>query len=159
VPMKTRGAHRQYRRRDVEIALHIKDMLQDEGLTLSGVKKRLREETRSAPNAQKPAVASIEVHRDGEVRLRAVLVELRAELVQLAARLAPELRDEVDEVDAAEGDDFDEHELDEHPREERPSHEHPRDEHRSHENTSDENRIHEAQALVFADAPSRHRER
>ena len=130
VPMKTRGAHRQYRRRDVEIALHIKDMLQNEGLTLSGVKKRLREESR-APKTQRPAIASIEVTRDGELRLRAVLVELRAELMQLAASLAPEPMDAALEaaIDGVNGE-------------------------RDAAVTRDE-----LDALVFADVPSRRRER
>jgi DNA-binding transcriptional MerR regulator len=133
VPMKTRGAHRQYRRRDVEIALHIKDMLQNEGLTLSGVKKRLREESRSAPKAQRPMLASIEAPRDGEVRLRAVLVELRSELVQLAAILQPGPMDEALEP-AAEG----------APERSAPEHDVTRD---------------ELEALVFAEVPSRRRER
>lgn len=89
MPMKTRGAHRQYRRRDVEIALRIKEMLQDEGLTLGGVKKRLREESLLPPAKPTKAVATLDPARDAELRLRAALVELRAELVEIAAQLAP----------------------------------------------------------------------
>lgn len=86
-PMKTRGAHRQYRRRDVEVALRVRELLHDEGLTLDGVRRRLREE--SAPKApSKPSVA-VEPGRDGELRLRATLVELRAELMALVAQLEP----------------------------------------------------------------------
>jgi DNA-binding transcriptional MerR regulator len=81
-PMKTRGAHRQYRRRDVEVALRVRELLHDEGLTLDGVRRRLREE--SAPKAPaKPNLAPVDPGRDAELRLRAVLVELRAELVAL----------------------------------------------------------------------------
>lgn len=87
-PMKTRGAHRQYRRRDVEVALRIRELLHDEGLTLEGVRKRLREE--SAPKAAaKPTVVALDASRDAELRLRALLVELRAELVTLAGALEP----------------------------------------------------------------------
>lgn len=86
MPMKTRGAHRQYRRRDVEIALRVRAMLQEEGLTLSGVKKRLREE--GALGAPKKS-ATVEPPRSPEVRLRAALLELRAQLVDIAEKLAP----------------------------------------------------------------------
>lgn len=42
-PMKTRGAHRQYRRRDVELARQVRKLIYDEGLTLAGARKRLLE--------------------------------------------------------------------------------------------------------------------
>lgn len=85
-PMKTRGAHRQYRRRDVEVALQIRELLHEEGLTLEGVKRRLEADT--APKSKK-TVAALDPSRDTELRLRAVLVELREELVQLQTSLAP----------------------------------------------------------------------
>lgn len=84
-PMKTRGAHRQYRRRDVEVALQIRELLHEEGLTLEGVKRRL--EADAAPKTKKPTVAALDPSRDAELRLRAVLVELREELVQLQSSL------------------------------------------------------------------------
>ena len=87
MPMKTRGAHRQYRRRDVEIALRVRAMLQEEGLTLSGVKKRLREE--GALGATKSVKEPVDSPRNAELRLRAALLELRATLVAIADSLAP----------------------------------------------------------------------
>lgn len=90
VPMKTRGSHRHYRRRDVETALKIRELLQDEGLTLSGVKKRLREEGVGTKSAAKAPVVALDPARDAELRLRAALVEMRAELVAIAATLQPE---------------------------------------------------------------------
>ena len=48
-PMKTRGAHRVYRRRDVELAMLVKGMLQEDGLTIAGAKRKLREYTRERP--------------------------------------------------------------------------------------------------------------
>lgn len=42
-PMKTRGAHRVYKRRDVELAMLIKRLVHDEGFTIPGARKRLRE--------------------------------------------------------------------------------------------------------------------
>jgi DNA-binding transcriptional MerR regulator len=80
-PMKTRGAHRQYRRRDVELALVIKRLLQEEGFTTAGAKKRLRElghveQKADAPKPEDPSVA-----------LRAELLTLRTELGALLARI------------------------------------------------------------------------
>lgn len=42
-PQKTRTNQRLYRRQDVELLLEIKRMLYQEGLTIAGAKKRLRE--------------------------------------------------------------------------------------------------------------------
>ena len=42
-PMKTRGSHRIYKRRDVEVAVLIRRLLHDEGYTIPGARKRLRE--------------------------------------------------------------------------------------------------------------------
>lgn len=42
-PMKTRGSHRIYKRRDVEVAMLIRRLLHDEGFTIPGAKKRLKE--------------------------------------------------------------------------------------------------------------------
>jgi DNA-binding transcriptional MerR regulator len=42
-PMKTRGAHRVYRRKDVELAMHIRRLVHDEGFTIPGARKRLKE--------------------------------------------------------------------------------------------------------------------
>jgi DNA-binding transcriptional MerR regulator len=80
-PMKTRGAHRVYRRRDVELAVLVKRLLHDDGLTIPGAKKRLRELARdrvsSAPDPQ--AV----VHVD----MRADLLAVRRELADLQKAL------------------------------------------------------------------------
>lgn len=80
-PMKTRGAHRVYRRRDVELAMLVKRLLQDEGFTISGAKKRLRELNRdrvaSEPDPQAAA----------EVSVRASLQVIREELRTLQDQL------------------------------------------------------------------------
>ena len=80
-PMKTRGSHRQYRRRDVELAMRIKQLLHDEGYTISGAKKRMRELGEHKGSATLPEEAS------REVQLRAALLGLRGELVELVGRL------------------------------------------------------------------------
>ncbi|MBX7192524.1 MAG: MerR family transcriptional regulator [Sandaracinaceae bacterium] len=42
-PMKTRGSHRQYRRRDVEIARLVRQLTEIEGYTVAGAKKKIAE--------------------------------------------------------------------------------------------------------------------
>ncbi len=80
-PMKTRGAHRQYRRRDVELALLIKRLVQEEGFTTAGAKKRLRELGHVDVKADAPKP------EDASVALRAELITLRTELGSLLARI------------------------------------------------------------------------
>jgi len=80
-PMKTRGAHRQYRRRDVELAMRIKQLLHDEGYTIAGAKKRMRVLGEHKSGAELPEQAN------REVQLRAGLLGVREELVGLLERL------------------------------------------------------------------------
>lgn len=47
-PQKNRSGQRTYRRRDVEIALRIKELLYDELFTIAGAKKKLQSELRDA---------------------------------------------------------------------------------------------------------------
>ncbi len=47
-PQKNRSGQRTYRRRDVEIALRIKELLYDELFTIAGAKKKLQSEIREA---------------------------------------------------------------------------------------------------------------
>src|SRR4030095_15717111 len=55
-PQKNRSGQRTYRRRDVEIALRIRELLYDEKFTIAGAKKKLAEEIRGG-NRPKPAAA------------------------------------------------------------------------------------------------------
>src|SRR5688572_14986997 len=48
-PQKNRSGQRSYRRRDVEIALRIKQLLYDEMFTIAGAKKKLHAELRETP--------------------------------------------------------------------------------------------------------------
>lgn len=80
-PKKTRGAHRHYARKDVELAMLIRKLLHDEGFTVPGAKKRLRQlghHVRSRPS--EPGAAR-------EVALRAELVAVRDLLVELLDEL------------------------------------------------------------------------
>ncbi|MFN6963240.1 MAG: MerR family transcriptional regulator [Pyrinomonadaceae bacterium] len=47
-PQKNRSGQRSYRRRDVEIALRIKELLYDDMYTIAGARKKLQAETREA---------------------------------------------------------------------------------------------------------------
>jgi DNA-binding transcriptional MerR regulator len=56
-PQKNRSGQRTYRRRDVEIALRIKELLYDEKFTIAGAKKKLAEEIRGGGRAKAAAAA------------------------------------------------------------------------------------------------------
>lgn len=64
-PQKNRAGQRTYRRRDVEMALRIKELLYDEQYTIAGAKKRLASELRggarenSTPVSPKPTTRSL----------------------------------------------------------------------------------------------------
>ncbi|MEM8609112.1 MAG: MerR family transcriptional regulator [Myxococcota bacterium] len=80
-PKKTRGAHRQYSRKDVELAMLIRQLLHDEGYTIPGARKRIRElgrHQRSSPPEPRAA---------REVALRAELLGLRETLTDLLGQL------------------------------------------------------------------------
>ena len=57
-PKKNRSGQRTYRRRDVEIALRIKDLLYEELYTIAGAKKRLQAEMRGGSKAKEAVSAS-----------------------------------------------------------------------------------------------------
>ena len=46
-PVKSSTGQRMYRKRDVENVLHIKQLLYDQGFTISGARQQLRSETKS----------------------------------------------------------------------------------------------------------------
>jgi DNA-binding transcriptional MerR regulator len=78
-PMKTRGAHRVYRRRDVELAMLVKGMLQNEGLTIAGAKRRLRELSRDKTET----VPEPKVEAAHHVGVRADMLAIRRDLADL----------------------------------------------------------------------------
>lgn len=83
-PKKTRGAHRQYSRKDVELAMLIRQLLHDEGYTIPGARKRIRDlgrHQRSSPPEPRAA---------REVALRAELLGLREQLVDFLSELTAE---------------------------------------------------------------------
>jgi DNA-binding transcriptional MerR regulator len=80
-PLKTRGAHRVYRRKDVELAVLLRRLLHEEGLTVSGAKKRLRESGRDRVSSP-PDPSAVR-----EVSSRADLLAVRNELAALLVKL------------------------------------------------------------------------
>jgi DNA-binding transcriptional MerR regulator len=77
-PMKTRGSHRMYRRVDVELACLIRRLLHQEGYTIPGAKKRVREFV-----ARREPAAPLDVRATRELGLRAELIQIRADLASL----------------------------------------------------------------------------
>lgn len=51
-PQKNRARQRTYRRKDVEMALRIKELLYDEGFTIAGAKRKLMTEGRASTRLQ-----------------------------------------------------------------------------------------------------------
>jgi DNA-binding transcriptional MerR regulator len=81
-PMKTRGSHRVYRRKDVELAVLVRRLLHDEGLTMAGAKRRLRDLSRERTTDGEPAAASVN-DASRQVSLSADLLAVRRELAEL----------------------------------------------------------------------------
>ncbi len=74
-PAKSRGKQRQYERRDIELALDIKELLYEQGFTIAGARKHLK--------ARKKNIDSVPATPTD----RQYLCELRKELMELRARL------------------------------------------------------------------------
>jgi DNA-binding transcriptional MerR regulator len=80
-PLKTRGAHRMYRRADVELLCVIHKLLHQEGYTIAGARKRVRE--LRGEETPEPEVA--EAAR--ELALRAELIQVRNDLAELLSSI------------------------------------------------------------------------
>ena len=86
-PMKTRGAHRMYRRKDVELAVQVKRLLHEDGLTMSGAKRKLRELRREQVESGEPLVQESVAQASVQVSERAELLVLRKDLGELLKAL------------------------------------------------------------------------
>ena len=83
-PMKTRGSHRVYRRRDVELAVLIRKLLHEEGYTVPGARKRIHELVRDRQDdTSEPTRQSATI----ETNLRADLLAIREQLQHLINHL------------------------------------------------------------------------
>lgn len=83
-PKKSARGQRVYSRRDVETLARIKELLYDQGFTIAGAKKRLRERGVEPPE---PGDPSVEEAR----HMREALLELRGELSGLLDELSSEI--------------------------------------------------------------------
>ena len=86
-PVKSPKGHRLYRREDVETVLHIKRLLYDDGFTIAGARRHLRETDGAIPETgdspSEVAAASASPHRSPDLTgsvSRRVLMDLRDEL-------------------------------------------------------------------------------
>jgi DNA-binding transcriptional MerR regulator len=75
-PQKSAKGQRIYSRRDVETLLKVKDLLYAHRFTIAGARRKLRE------GGVEPAAPEARNHEEA-TRMRAVLVELRGEIVAL----------------------------------------------------------------------------
>lgn len=82
-PTKSRTRQRLYRRRDIELVLHLKDLLYNQGYTIAGARKKLREPAVAVETAEDPQLA---LPLDGGAE-RKLLREVRLDLQRLRASL------------------------------------------------------------------------
>ena len=102
-PQKNRAGQRVYRRRDVEMVMHIKTLLKEEGYTIAGAKKRLGQEMRGGAKLkvvtnedtplEEPTLDEVVVEKAHTESLelspqaRQALAQIRHELEQLLTML------------------------------------------------------------------------
>jgi len=93
-PGKTPSRHRLYRKRDVETLLEIKRLLYEEGFTIAGAKKRIKENEKNedAPLSFPPSLLSDAVPSLPAEDHRELLRAIRAELLTLHAQLSTKQR-------------------------------------------------------------------
>lgn len=85
-PNKSRSNQRLYRKQDVELILHLKDLLYNQGFTIAGARKKLREKPEPAVVESAPVQAAADdqlaLPLSGSLDIK-VLREIREDIVQL----------------------------------------------------------------------------
>jgi DNA-binding transcriptional MerR regulator len=78
-PVKSPSGHRLYRQEDVEMVLRIKRLLYDEGFTIAGARRHLREQNGSGENDASPSAGSPPDTAGGAAQMlsRKMLLDLR----------------------------------------------------------------------------------
>lgn len=79
-PQKSRKGQRIYSRRDVEKLLRVKDLLYNQGFTIAGARKQLREPGAAAETTEARAQGAAQ-------KLRHALLEVRRDVVDFLAEL------------------------------------------------------------------------
>ena len=82
-PLKRAGGRRYYRPDDVVLLRRIRQCLYDQGYTIKGVQKLLREGALKADEAPRPAPPAAAARVAKSDKLRASLMEIREELIAL----------------------------------------------------------------------------
>ena len=86
-PKKSSNGQRQYRRKDVETVLEIKRLLYDEGYTIAGARKAIRDKSKQRkPKAEEQSALPFVVppsSQEGSVDLRGIKKELQEILALL----------------------------------------------------------------------------
>ena len=92
-PNKSRSNQRLYRKQDVELILHLKDLLYSQGFTIAGARKKLREKPAqkvagpvSKPRVKPAAVDQLALPLSGAIDLK-LLKEIREDVLQLKKSL------------------------------------------------------------------------
>ncbi|MCS6886409.1 MAG: MerR family transcriptional regulator [Acidobacteriota bacterium] len=92
-PQKSRSGQRAYRRKDVEIAMRIKQLLYEEGFTIAGAKRKLQAESRATklkvvpPDAVEERTAPVRVLQLTD-RQRKALMQIKTDLQALLTKLS-----------------------------------------------------------------------
>ena len=92
-PNKSRSNQRLYRKQDVELILHLKDLLYNQGFTIAGARKKLRQKPASKAAAAAPKPTETAAAQDqlalplsGSIDLQ-LLKEIRKDILQLKKSL------------------------------------------------------------------------
>jgi DNA-binding transcriptional MerR regulator len=81
-PVKSPSGHRMYRQEDVDMVMKIKRLLYDEGFTIAGARRHLREQSGATGSTAAPESASYGSHTENAAELlsRKMLLDLRDSL-------------------------------------------------------------------------------
>ena len=79
-PVKSPSGHRMYRQEDVDIVFKIKRLLYDEGFTIAGARRHLRENGSAAAISESPAFHSMATENSADLLSRKMLLDLRDSL-------------------------------------------------------------------------------
>lgn len=92
-PNKSRSNQRLYRKQDIELILHLKDLLYNQGFTIAGARKKLREEKIAKKNPA-PSNKTPEHDETNQLTLplsspfdKRLLVEIRNDIIKLKESL------------------------------------------------------------------------
>jgi DNA-binding transcriptional MerR regulator len=87
-PKKSKTGHREYKRKDVQLLLEIKRLLYDEGFTIPGARKAIRDQVRAGRGKKRDSNGHPQLSLLAEPsKLQAGLEKVKKELQDLAALL------------------------------------------------------------------------